>query len=198
MNNQPTQNNSITSNNDPGKTLGIIGLILAFIGAGLVGLILSIIGYKKSKAVGIKNGIALAGIIINSVSLVIVTIFIILAVLATTSSYGGITAKANTAKSQSSAQTVASLADVYYADNYSYPETKISFDSSPSIILPSYITFDSLSKAPAPNAASQYVRYQTCASGDGYNVAYWDYATNKITASPITAGSQTNCVTVSN
>ena len=189
-----------TLKNDPGKTPAIIGLVLAFVGAGLIGLILSIIGYKKSKTAGVKNRIAIAGIIINAISLIILPISFILIMSATTDLFNDTVAEVNTDKSRSSAQTVARIADAYYTENYSYPKIKDDFSNNPYINLPSDTTFDSLSKAPASNTASRhrYVRYQTCASGGGYNVAYWDYTTNKITASPITAGSQTNCVTVLN
>lgn len=57
----------------PGKTLGIVGLILAFF-CSLVGLILSIVAYSQSKAVGIKNNVALAGIVVGAV-------FILLSIL---------------------------------------------------------------------------------------------------------------------
>jgi Na+/H+-dicarboxylate symporter len=54
----------------PGKTLGIVGLILAFF-IPLVGLILGIVGLNQSKKAGRKNGIALAAIIVSSVFIVI-------------------------------------------------------------------------------------------------------------------------------
>lgn len=50
----------------PGKTLGIVGFVLCFI-ASLVGLILSIIAFAQSKKAGVKNNLALAGIIVGSV-----------------------------------------------------------------------------------------------------------------------------------
>lgn len=55
---------------DPGKTLGVVGFILAFV-ANLFGLIISIIALNKSKKAGYKNGLALAGIIISSIGLVL-------------------------------------------------------------------------------------------------------------------------------
>ncbi|KRC42539.1 DUF4190 domain-containing protein [Oerskovia sp. Root22] len=56
---------------DPGKTLGIVGLVLSIIGCtSLIGLILSIVALNKSKKAGYKNGIALAGIIVGAVLLV--------------------------------------------------------------------------------------------------------------------------------
>lgn len=61
---------------DPGKTLGIVGLILAFLFP-LVGLILSIIANNKSKSVGLKNGMAKAGIILSSVFMVLGIVAII-------------------------------------------------------------------------------------------------------------------------
>jgi hypothetical protein len=55
---------------DPGRTLGIVGLILAFF-CSLIGLILSIVAYRQSSQAGFKNNIALAGIIVGAISLVL-------------------------------------------------------------------------------------------------------------------------------
>lgn len=49
----------------PGKTLGIVGLILAIL-LPLVGLILSIVAMVQSRKAGAKNGPALAGIIVGA------------------------------------------------------------------------------------------------------------------------------------
>lgn len=54
---------------DPGKTLGIVGLVLAFVFA-LAGLIVSLMARSKSKAAGFKNSFATAGIVISSIALV--------------------------------------------------------------------------------------------------------------------------------
>jgi hypothetical protein len=63
---------------NPGKTLGIVGLIMAFFfGLNIVGLVLSIVGLNKSKKVGMKNGPALAGIIVSIVTIVIGAIILI-------------------------------------------------------------------------------------------------------------------------
>lgn len=50
---------------DPGKTLGIVGLILSFFTA-IVGLIISAVALNKSKKAGFKNTPALVGIIIGA------------------------------------------------------------------------------------------------------------------------------------
>jgi presenilin-like A22 family membrane protease len=55
---------------DPGRTMGIVGLILAIF-CSLIGLIVSAIAYNKSKKAGYQNNFALAGIIIGIVSLVL-------------------------------------------------------------------------------------------------------------------------------
>jgi FtsH-binding integral membrane protein len=52
--------------NPPGKTLGIVGLVLSIL-CGLVGAIVSFIAYRQSQAAGWKNNVALAGIIIGVV-----------------------------------------------------------------------------------------------------------------------------------
>jgi len=62
-------------NTYPGKTLGIVGLVLScifFVGISvLVGLILSIVALVQSRKAGYKNGPALAGIIISGALIVI-------------------------------------------------------------------------------------------------------------------------------
>lgn len=66
---------------DPGKTMGIISLVLGLLPFGLIGLILGIVARSKSKAAGYNNGIALAGIIVSSITMVIGAIIGILMVV---------------------------------------------------------------------------------------------------------------------
>ena len=54
---------------DPGKTMGIIGLVLAFL-CSIAGLIVSLLAYNKSKAAGYKNTIALVGIVLSIIFMV--------------------------------------------------------------------------------------------------------------------------------
>jgi len=54
----------------PGKTLGIVGLVLAFVFT-LAGLIVSIIASNQSKAAGFTNTPAKVGIILSIVFLVL-------------------------------------------------------------------------------------------------------------------------------
>lgn len=69
---------------NPGKTLGIVGLIMAFFFViDIVGLVLSIMALNKSKKAGMSNGPALAGIIVSIVTIIIgVVILIVFAMVA--------------------------------------------------------------------------------------------------------------------
>ncbi len=60
----------------PGKTLGIVGLVLSFFTA-LVGFVISIVALQQSRKAGYKNTPALVGVIIGIVSTVIVIISVI-------------------------------------------------------------------------------------------------------------------------
>lgn len=50
----------------PGKTLGLVGLILAIV-APLVGLILSVVAQKQSKEAGFPNQLAKIGVIVGAI-----------------------------------------------------------------------------------------------------------------------------------
>lgn len=59
----------------PGKTLGIVGLILAIIPCTWwAGLVISIIAFVQSRKVGVRNTLALVGIVIGALWLVFVII----------------------------------------------------------------------------------------------------------------------------
>ncbi len=71
MSYEPTPQPAGPPAQDPGRTLGIVGLILSIVCGGLIGLIVSLIAFNMSKKAGYKNNIALAGIIVGAVVLVI-------------------------------------------------------------------------------------------------------------------------------
>lgn len=80
---------------DPGKGMGIAGMILGIVSLlcntvcscmygsvlggplSVVGLILSIIARKKSKAAGCSNGMATAGLVMNLISVIIIALAIL-------------------------------------------------------------------------------------------------------------------------
>lgn len=55
---------------DPGRTLGIVGLVLAIF-FNIIGLIVSIIAWNRSKKAGYSNGFAVAGIVVGGVLFVL-------------------------------------------------------------------------------------------------------------------------------
>lgn len=66
----------------PGKSLGIAGFILSLLGPlTVLGLILSIVALAQSRKVNVKNGFAVAGIVIGSVGTIILVLLIIAAVV---------------------------------------------------------------------------------------------------------------------
>lgn len=65
----------------PGKTLGIVAFVLSFF-AQLIALILGIVALVQSRKAGVKNGWALAAIIISAVLMVIGIIVIIVVAVA--------------------------------------------------------------------------------------------------------------------
>ncbi len=74
----------------PGKTLGIVALILAIVpGTQLIGLILGIVALVQSRKAGRKNGFALAAIIVSVVLILITILIIVLAVAAFQAAGGG-------------------------------------------------------------------------------------------------------------
>ena len=72
-----------------GKTLGIVGLVLAFVFS-LAGLIVSIIANNQSKAAGVQNTPAKVGIVLSIIFLVLGLIGII-ANIALLGTYGTVT-----------------------------------------------------------------------------------------------------------
>jgi hypothetical protein len=77
----PTPQNAPAGQDFPGKTLGIVGLILAIF-FNLIGLIVSAIALSQSKKAGYKNTPALAGVIVGAVLLAIGIIFAIIGIIA--------------------------------------------------------------------------------------------------------------------
>lgn len=61
---------------DPGRTLEIVGFILAFF-VSPAGIVVSAIGLVKSGKVGRKNGLALAGLILSIVFFIVTVLFLV-------------------------------------------------------------------------------------------------------------------------
>ncbi len=80
---EQSNNYSGAPQENPGKTMGIIGLVCSIIvPISLVGLILSIVALSKSKKAGMSNGVALAGIIVGAIGVLVGIGIIVVGVLA--------------------------------------------------------------------------------------------------------------------
>lgn len=165
---------------NPGKVLGIIGFIFGFIFfLNLPGLIISIIGLTKSKNAGKKNGLAIAGIVINAVALV----FGFLAFI-TLIAYGGISTKAYNAEALTNADSVEKVAESYKADTGLYPANIAEFSSTTNTtILPEGIKLDTKPTALNATNGKDTVVYVPSADATSATIYYWSYidsATKKI------------------
>jgi hypothetical protein len=75
----------------PGKTLGIVALILAILPFQLIGLILGIVANGQSKKAGYKNGPAKAAIIVSIVLMVLGLIIGVIAAVSGAALFGSLT-----------------------------------------------------------------------------------------------------------
>lgn len=55
---------------NPGKTLGIVGFVLALLQFNVISLIISIVAFAKSKKAGHGNGFAVWGIVLSVLSII--------------------------------------------------------------------------------------------------------------------------------
>lgn len=73
---------------DPGRTLGIVGLVLSFVAA-VVGLVVSIVALRRSRRAGFRNRFALAGVVVGGVVTLLYVVLFAVGGLA----LGGVAAK---------------------------------------------------------------------------------------------------------
>lgn len=87
--NAPQYNAAPSGGSTPGRTMAIVALILAIIpGTQIIGLILGIVALVQSRKAGVKNGLAIAAIIV-SVVLLIIGIIVLIAIISFAASVGG-------------------------------------------------------------------------------------------------------------
>ena len=80
-------NDQTMAQQDPGHTLGIVGLVLSIVGS-FVGLIISIVAFNQSKKAGFHNGLAKAGIIVGVITTVLTLAYVVFAIAFAASSVG--------------------------------------------------------------------------------------------------------------
>jgi prepilin-type N-terminal cleavage/methylation domain-containing protein len=134
--------------------------------------------------------------------LVVIVVIGILAAI-TIVSYTGITARANTARAQSNAGTVQSIAEVYASDplfNH-YPRATADFAASATAKLPAgiylfYTGGTGVNATPSATNGATTVWYQYCGaiaaplSGNetGGRIQYWDFGTNALSTNVVYVG----------
>ena len=191
-NEQTKQEQNMKSVDDPGRTLGVVGFVFAFVGLSIFGVILSAVGYHKSKVAGFKNGLALAGIWINAIFLLL--IIPILAMI-TIVSYTGVTAKANTSYAESTAFSVQTTAEVYQADKGYYPDEISDFTSDNMLSpLPSGVAIMNRSQELNGLNGRTSILYQYTGefgNATGGRIEYWDFTTSDISNKVIYIGDAT-------
>lgn len=72
-----------TNQENPGQTLGIVSIVLSFVGLSLIGLILAVISRKKSKAAGASTTLGTVGLVLGIVFTVIGFFYFAAVLLAT-------------------------------------------------------------------------------------------------------------------
>lgn len=188
----PGQPQPVAQPHNPGKTLGIVGFIFAFVGLHLVGLILSIIALVKSHGAGMRNGLAVAGIVLNATFMVVVVPLLAITIVA----YGGITAKANSNKAAANASTVQRYAEAFNADQGRYPDSLSDFAlRTGSSVLPSYINIIGTNGGITLNlnatTGEENIWYQytgTSGAATGGRISYWDFKNQKISDTVLYVG----------
>lgn len=169
---------------DPGKTLAIIGIILAFF-FNVVGLILSIIARSKSKKAGYPTTLATIGIVLNSVFILLSVLAISLLVIITLAAYNNIEERAESQQYTTDAHSIIKKAEAYYAVTGSYPVSISEFNAEQVSTLTEQ-EIDGITDSPlAPGEDDIYVL--TCGADKGIAVEYWDSST-AITPSTLYAG----------
>lgn len=156
---------------DPGKTLAIIGIILAFF-FNIVGLVLSIIARSKSKKAGFPTTLATIGIVLNSVFIFLSILGGILLAAIMITAYKGIEERGETVETATTAHTVIKQAETYYALTGAYPTSIAEFNSHTESSLSQDEVDDISSLEPYPGSDDVYVL--TCGPEVGLTVKYWN------------------------
>ena len=172
----------------PGKTLGILGFIFAFIFLSGIGLVLSIMSLVKAKRAGRKNGLAIAGIVLNVFSMIFATGLLLAITLAT---FNGVSSLANTTSAKTSATSVVNQAEAFHTSNFQYP-TSYSMISS---AVGSSVTQTKTTLTSEPSTPDTIEFYDCGVLGN--KVGYWDYSISAVAYTyTAEASSTTSCTFV--
>jgi len=172
---------------NPGQTLGIISIVLSFIGLSVIGIILGIVSRKKSKAVGASATLGTIGMIVGIVFTVIGFIVTAILVAITLTAYNGIQNRTQESNLSSQASSVVRYAELYNSMANDYPKSVSDFSKYPETTIPDYIDTNS---AIYTNTAVTYVY---CGTGAAQVVYLGDTADDKIIKALGTASPSEEC-----
>lgn len=107
-----------------------------------------------------------------------------------------VTNRANTTRAQTNAQAIQKRAEAYAAEvgAGSYPISTTNFSGDIAALPQGLSLLTGSSQLSASNGLTT-INYLSCASGQGYQVKFWDYNKGSVSTSVLTGGTQTNCAT---
>lgn len=170
------------SQEDPGRKLGIIGLVFAFLFP-LAGIVISIMALVKSKKARAKNIYAILGLALSSIFTVSASIILTVVMAA---SYANISSEANAVAAANNATTVSQTALNYWSMAGNYPDEIADFSSTN--VLGNYTLPISINLVDTPSKINKdngqkTVSYEYCGvfgKPSGGRIQYWDYKTDKL------------------
>lgn len=173
----PTPQTEVQSVNNPGKVLGIVGIVLFFF-APVIGLVLSIISMVKSQKAGQPTVLGIVGTVMNAIGILLSGIILLLVM----TSYAGIQQRAKLSASTTYANSTIAQVEAFHAMHGDYPSSLSEFKNDPDTRLdPKTVFVDSeLSSPPAVPSSLAYYVCGRPGSAAGAKVGYWDYAQNRV------------------
>lgn len=190
---QPVAQSTPASSEDPGKTLGIIGIVLDIIGFSLIGLILGIISRKKSKAAGHPATLGTIAMVLGIVFIVIGVVVGGVIALLTITAGQGLQERASQAAAEENAAIVVEKAEIYPTfsgnNSLSYPSTIADFEKNPESSLKNNPDLTARVTDTTPTDTST-VEYKRCSDGAA-QVSYYDPISHHVVIKALGSASST-------
>lgn len=134
-----TQPQPASAAENPGKTLGIVSIILSLVGLGLVGLVVGILSRKKSKAANAPTTLGTVGAVLGGIStaaIVIVGIIITIFIGTSVNNVTDLQTNDNVNGLDAQVESVVQKAEIYNTKEGDYPKNLSEFKNYPETTLP--------------------------------------------------------------
>ena len=180
----PPQPSSYPNNAvNPGKTLGIVSIVLGVIALWIVGLPLAIVSVVKSSKAHASKTLGIVGIVLNTLSLLMTVILVPIVLVATAT----VQERTKDDASITFANEVVNKAEVYYNEKTFYPASVTDFSTVDLAKLTS-TEYTVINTAPTNY---KEVQYEMCT--DGRAVVSYYVTTEKTVRSVSSDGSEDGC-----